>query len=152
MKILKWLLIAPLFLVFGNTMAQKMDSLRSHHHGHRIASAHGIPNLTEEQEKKIKELRIPFAKEVLPLRNQLAEKRAHLKTLQTAEKADLKSINSTIDEMSQLQSQIMKKHAAHTQSIRALLTDEQRIAFDTRAGHRERFHYKGMKNYRGRRG
>jgi Spy/CpxP family protein refolding chaperone len=140
MKNLKWLLIALLFLNIGNTMAQKRDSLRSFHHGHGMASMYGIPNLTEDQKTKLKELRTPHAKEVLPLKNQLAEKKAHLKTLQTAEKADLKSINSTIDEMTQLQSQIMKKRAAHTQAIRAILTDDQRIAFDMRASAGRKFH------------
>ncbi len=129
-----------LFLNAGNMMAQKKDSLKSSHHGHQMASMYGIPNLPEDQKKKIKELKTPLHKEVLPLKNQLAEKKAHLKTLQTAEKADLKSINSTIDEMTQLQSQIMKKNAAHTQAIRSILTDEQRIAFDMRASTGRKFH------------
>ena len=122
-------------------MAQKSDTTKSRHQGHHMATVmYGIPNLTEDQKKKIKELKTPLHKEVLPLRNQLAEKRAHLKTLQTAEKADLKSINSTIDEMSQLQSQIMKRRAAHTQAIRVILTDDQRIAFDMRASSGRKFH------------
>jgi Spy/CpxP family protein refolding chaperone len=139
MKNVKWILIVLLFLNMGNTMAQKMDSAKLSHHGHGMAM-YGISNLTEDQKKKIKELKTPLNKEVLPLKNQLAEKKAHLKTLQTAEKADLKSINSTIDEMTQLQSQIMKKHAAHTQAIRSILTDDQRIAFDMRASSGRKFH------------
>jgi Spy/CpxP family protein refolding chaperone len=139
MKNLKWLLIALLFLNMANTMAQKTDSVKSSHRG-RMASMYGIPNLTEDQEKKLRELRTPHAKEVLPLKNQLSEKRAHLKTLQTVEKADLNAINATIDDMAQLQSQLMKKNAAHTQAIRKLLTDDQRIAFDTRASVGRKFH------------
>jgi len=139
MKNLKWIFITLLFLNASRMMAQKSDTTKSHRHGHHTAM-YGIPNLTDDQKKKIKDLRTPLQKEVLPLKNQLAEKRAHLKTLQTADKADLKSINSTIDEMSQLQSQIMKKHAAHTQAVRALLTDEQRVAFDTRASSGRKFH------------
>ncbi|HEV8512308.1 MAG TPA: periplasmic heavy metal sensor [Cyclobacteriaceae bacterium] len=153
MKRVKWILITLLILNVGITMAQKKDSLRSSSHHHRMGSMYGIPNLTEDQKKKLAELKTPHAKEVLPLKNQLAEKKAHLKTLQTAEKADLNAINSTIDEMSQLQSQIMKKNAAHKQAIRKILTDEQRIAFDTRASAGRKFHqhgqYKGMHGERG---
>ena len=153
MKNVKWLLIVLLFLNMGNTMAQKMDSLKSFRHGDRMTSKYGIPDLTDDQRKKIKELRTPLHMEILPLRNQLVEKRAHLKTLQTAEKADLKSINSTIDEMTQLQSQIMKKRAAHTQAIRAILTDDQRVAFDMRASSGRKFHqHRRMSSEHGKRG
>jgi Spy/CpxP family protein refolding chaperone len=150
MKNLKWFLITLLCLNAGRMIAQKSDTTKSHRHGQHMA--YDIPNLTEDQKKKIKDLKTPMQKEILPLKNQLSEKKAHLKTLQTAEKADLKSINSTIDEMTQLQSQIMKKHAAHIQAVRALLTDEQRIAFDTRANHGKRSHqyyrgyHRGMRN------
>jgi Spy/CpxP family protein refolding chaperone len=148
MKNLKWILITLIFLSSTGMMAQKSDTTKSRHHGHHLAQAmYGIPNLTEDQKKKINELKTPLHKEILPLKNQLVEKKAHLKTLQTAEKADLKSINTTIDEMSQLQSQIMKKRAAHTQAVRALLTDEQRIAFDMRASSGRKFHqHKRMNN------
>ena len=134
-------------------MAQKRDSVRSFSHRHEMGSIYGIPNLTDDQKKKINDLRTPLHKEILPLRNQLAEKSAHLKTLQTAEKADLKSINTTIDEMAQLQSQITKRHAAHTQAVRALLTDEQRIAFDMRASSGRKFYqHRRMSGDHGRRG
>jgi len=153
MKNIKWLLIALLFLNAGGMMAQKMDSAKSSYRGRHMASMYGIPNLTEDQKKKLKELRTPLHKEILPLKNQLAEKKAHLKTLQTAEKADLKSINSTIDEMTLLQSQIMKKRAAHTQAIRAILTDDQRIAFDMRASSGRKFHqHRRMSSEHGKRG
>ena len=150
------LVMAAMLMVFGTAtlMAQKSDSTRSHRHGHhgdRMASMHGIPNLTDDQKKKIKELRVPLSKEVLPLTNQLAEKKAHLKTLQTAEKADLSAINSTIDDIGQLQSQIMKKHAAHTQAVRKLLTDEQRIAFDMHknSGHDHSKQHSRYRKYHG---
>src|SRR5579872_7021478 len=140
MKNLKLLLVVLLFVNLGNATAQKRDSLKSSQHHHRRTSMYGIPNLTEDQKKKIKELRTPLHKEILPIKNLLAEKKAHLKTLQTADKADLNSINSTIDDMAQLQSQLMKKNAAHTQAIRKILTDDQRIAFDMRASGGRKFH------------
>jgi Spy/CpxP family protein refolding chaperone len=135
----RMLVCACLFLTTLSSMAQKSDTTKAdHHRTWRSHNAYGIPNLTEDQKKKIKALRTPFAKEVMPMHNLLAEKKAHLKTLSSTEKPDMGAINSTIDEISQLQGQLMKKRVAHTQAIRNLLTDEQRIAFDMRANNRRR--------------
>ncbi len=91
-----------------------------------------IPNLTAEQQTKIEKLRTAHLKEMLPLRNQMNEKRARLQTLQTAENADINAINATIDEMGVIRTTMQKKSAAHKQEIRKLLTDEQKIYFDSR--------------------
>jgi len=93
-----------------------------------------IAGLTDEQQQKMKALHISFAKETLPLTNQLSEKQARLHTLQTADKVDLKAVNGTIDEIGKIRTELMKKRAAQHESIRQLLTDEQRVAFDTRGG------------------
>ena len=91
-----------------------------------------IPDLTEEQEEQIQNLRTEHMKTVLPLRNQLAEIQARLHTLSTAENADMNQINRTIDEMGEIRTRMMKEGAAHKQDIRKMLTDEQRVAFDSR--------------------
>jgi Spy/CpxP family protein refolding chaperone len=93
-----------------------------------------IPSLTAEQKAKVKELRLAHFKEVQPLRNQLGELKAKQKTLTTAEKPDLKLINSNIDEITKVKNQLMKSREQNHQQIRALLTDEQRMAFDTHKG------------------
>jgi Spy/CpxP family protein refolding chaperone len=133
--------IALFLLISVSTFAQRADSVHYKwaKHSH---SWNGIPNLTEDQEKKIQDLRTPFEKEILPIKNQLGEKRAHLRTLETADKVDDKAINGTIDEISQLEGQLMKKEAAYKQAIRKLLTDEQRIQFDNRSGHQKQFNWK----------
>ncbi|MCD6111940.1 MAG: Spy/CpxP family protein refolding chaperone [Bacteroidales bacterium] len=100
-------------------------------------------NLTDEQAAKIKDIKLAYQKETLPLKNLLNEKRAHLKTLMTAEKADMKAINKIIDEMSTIRTKMMKKRVENRQKIRNLLTDEQKIIFDTRP-QRKNF---GRKNY-----
>ncbi len=151
MKNIKWFLITLLLLNIGNAMAQKADSVKFHRHNGRMM--YGIPNLTDDQKKKIKDLKTPHAKEVLPLKNQLAEKKAHLRTLQTADKADMNAINSTIDDMTQLQAQITKKNSAHTQAIRKILTDDQRIAFDMRETSGKKFsQHRRMQGSHGKRG
>lgn len=91
-----------------------------------------IPDLTEEQKEQIQNLRTEHMKIVLPLKNQLAEMQARLKTLSTAENEDMSQIDKTIEEMGELRILMMKEGAAHRQTIRRLLTDEQRVAFDNR--------------------
>ncbi|MBN2349390.1 MAG: Spy/CpxP family protein refolding chaperone [Bacteroidales bacterium] len=91
-----------------------------------------LPDLTEEQQVQLNDLRIAHLKEMAPLRNQLNEKKAHLQTLSTVENPDMKSINKTIDEMGSIKTQMMKNRAAHQQQVRNLLNDEQKLVFDSR--------------------
>ncbi|MBC8146401.1 MAG: Spy/CpxP family protein refolding chaperone, partial [Bacteroidetes bacterium] len=91
-----------------------------------------LPDLTEEQQKKIKELHLKQMKGMLPLQNELKEKQAHLKTLTTKDKVDMTAVNATIDEIAVLKAKMMKQKAAHQQEVRNLLTEEQRLIFDTK--------------------
>ncbi len=95
---------------------------------------------TEEQQEQIKALRLETAKEIKPLKNELNELRAHQQTLTTADKANLKAINSNIDKMAEIKASIEKIMAKQHQAIRSLLTEEQLIKFDSmkgKMGHRE---------------
>lgn len=94
----------------------------------------GIPNLTTEQKTKIQDLRVKHLKEITPLRNELAEKKAHLKTLQSVDKPDMNAINKTIDEISALQTKIMKSNASHRIEVASNLTDEQKVFFNSHQG------------------
>lgn len=85
---------------------------------------------TEEQREKMKELRLASAKEIKPIKNELNELRAKQRTLTTAEKADLNSINKNIDQMSKLQADMKKIMAKQDQEIRAMLNDEQLLKYD----------------------
>ncbi len=104
-----------------------------------------IPNLTEEQQTKINAMRTAHQKEMLPMRNQMGEYRAQMRTLQTKANPDMDAINSLIDKMSSLKSKMMKQRAAHKQEVRSLLTEEQKLAFDTRQG----FGRRGQKGGKG---
>ena len=90
-----------------------------------------IPDLTEEQEEQMQTLRTDHLKAILPMRNELAEMNARLQTLSTADNADMSQINGLIEEMGALKMQMMKAGVAHRQEIRKLLTDEQRVVFDS---------------------
>ncbi len=104
-----------------------------------------IPDLTDDQKDKMEKLHLNMMKEALPIRNQLNENRAKYKTLSTGDNVDLKAVNKLIDENAKLQSDLKKKAAANHQEVRKLLTDDQRIVFDTRAGQRRGFR-QGMKH------
>ncbi len=91
-----------------------------------------LDDLSEEQESKITELRTAQLGQRLEHRNQMDELRARKRTLQTQPDADLSAINQVIDQMSDLRSDMMKQAAAHRQQVRELLTDEQRVIFDSR--------------------
>lgn len=98
----------------------------------------GIPNLTADQKTKIESLRVKHAKEITPLKNELAEKQAHLKTLSSVDKPDRDAINKTIDEITALRGKIMKVNVNHRLDVSSILTDEQRVFFNS--------HHNGMKN------
>jgi Spy/CpxP family protein refolding chaperone len=98
---------------------------------------------TDEQRKQMKEIRTEGMKKTLPLQNQLNEKKARLRTLETVDKSDMSEINKTIDEITKIKASIMKIKAENKQKIRALLTDEQKLHFDlTRHERNKRRHKK----------
>lgn len=92
--------------------------------------AHLAPSFTPEQQKQMAEFKLNLQKEILQIDNQLNEKKAQLKTLEQAEKPNMKSVYAKIDEISNLQNQKMKAMATHKNSVRSILTEEQRIKFD----------------------
>lgn len=96
-----------------------------------------IPDLTEDQESKIKDLRIDHLSEMNDFRNQINELRAKKHTLMTSDNSDLNEINSVIDQMTAVQNKMMKNRAKHRQEVRGLLTDDQKVLFDSRPMHRK---------------
>ena len=88
-------------------------------------------DLTDEQTSQLKELRTKFMKEVLPLRNELQEKHAQLRTLSTGDNVDMNKVNQTIDQIGAITTKLMKQRAAHRQEVRKILTEDQRVKFDS---------------------
>ena len=89
-----------------------------------------VSDITPEQHSTIKELVLAKDKQMIQLNNQLKEKKAQLKTLESSDKPDLKSIHKTIDEIGALIVSRMKAEAECKQKIRNILTEEQRVEFD----------------------
>jgi Spy/CpxP family protein refolding chaperone len=112
-----------------------------------------IPNLTDEQKEQIKTLRIEHMEDAQEMRAEMKVLRAEMDQLEVAKERDMKAIESKIDEITKLQNKMMKERAKHHNSIRELLTDEQRVFFDQRMDKQgKRGGKRGMKGIRGERG
>jgi Spy/CpxP family protein refolding chaperone len=91
----------------------------------------GIPNLTEEQSEQLTELRTAHLREMQTLRNQIDINRAQYRALISADDANMSAVNANIDERTAIRNQMEKLQASHHQSVRQLLTEEQRVYFDS---------------------
>ena len=92
---------------------------------------YGIPDLTEEQESRIIELRTAYLLELNEVQNQLAEKQVQFNILNDAEESDMEAISKYLDEMSKLRNQLILQGITFNKDIRDLLNDEQKVFFDS---------------------
>ncbi len=135
-QVIGMFLIAILLSMNTNTFAQKgygkCDGTGKGNGNGQGNICNNIPDLTADQQAKIDKLKTAHMKEIQSLRNELSEKEAHLQTLRTADKADMVSINQTIDEISVIKTTMAKSREQHFQDVRGLLTDDQKVVFDSR--------------------
>jgi len=133
------LLITGLCLVFlasnsvlaqNNRQVKNVKTLRIE--AKEVKQGNNPAKLTEDQKAKIKDLRIENMKAVRTLKAQGEELKAHLKTLNIAEKPDNKAIFKTIDELTANHGEMMKRMITFKQSVKALLTPEQLKALEVR--------------------
>lgn len=108
--------------------------------------------LTDDQKEQAKEIHLASAKEMKPFVDKLRELKAHHQTLETAEVANIKAINKSIDEMSKVHASIAKVKAKYKQEFRSLLTEEQRVKMEAMKKHRGEKKHHGMRQRPQRRG
>lgn len=99
-----------------------------------------LPDLTEEQQNQIRQIRVEAQKAHLPIRNEMREKQARLQTLMTSAEVDADEVDSVIEEIGTLRTGMMKMRFETRRELRALLTEEQRVLFDSRTGPMMRMH------------
>ena len=104
-----------------------------------------IPDLTEAQTEAIQSLRTEKLKSATEHKNKMAELRARKRTLMTADSPNMAEIDKVIDEMSELRKEHLKSNARHRQSVRSLLTEDQRVYYDARG-------QRGSRGFEGKRG
>ncbi|MCD6202342.1 MAG: periplasmic heavy metal sensor [Bacteroidales bacterium] len=120
----------------GNKMAQKP--------GYYQMQMQSFLKLTEDQQSKMKELRLNKTREMLPLQNKMKVLFAEYRELVSAEKPDMKAINNNIDARTKLMNEIMKKNAAYKLKFRNILTDEQWLLIVSHKGMMGPHKSKGM--------
>ena len=101
---------------------------RAHHHKKKHASIiMSIPDLTEKQKEQIKEIHMAKTKKTIPIKNELGEKKARMKTLMSEEKPQEEAIMKLVEEMGALRTQNNKIKIASKLEIHKILTEEQRL-------------------------
>jgi len=91
-------------------------------------------NLSDDQKEAMKTLRIDHQKKLVPLRNQMAELKAHQRTLMSEESVDMKQVDKNIDEQTALMNKIQKLQAEHRVAVKGILTDEQELMLAGKPG------------------
>ncbi|MBN1118294.1 MAG: Spy/CpxP family protein refolding chaperone [Bacteroidales bacterium] len=120
-------------------MAQKPAYLGSR-------GTNGIPDLTDEQNELIDNLRTDHLKNSMKYHAEIDKLEAELKVLEIADNADLNKINAKIDEIADVKAKLAKERSKHRQDIRKILTEEQKVYFDR---HSMRGRHNGHGNYQG---
>ena len=101
-----------------------------------MAKQMGMSKLTEDQQKQMAELKAKLQEETLNINNLVKEKLAHIKTLIDMENRDVKDLDKTIDELSALKGDLIKKGIAHRDAVKKILTPEQMKIWDVKAKQR----------------
>ncbi|MCD4794580.1 MAG: Spy/CpxP family protein refolding chaperone [Bacteroidales bacterium] len=146
MKTRSIIIIALMIFVSGSIFAQGNPNANNKKADRPFMN---IPDLTEDQKDQIKEMRIMHMKEVMPLKNELNEKEAHLQTISTGENVDLNKVYTVIDEIAEIRVNTAKKRAAFRQEVRKVLTEDQRVFFDMHSGHKKNKHMMHKPHHRG---
>jgi Spy/CpxP family protein refolding chaperone len=90
----------------------------------------GMMNFTAEQQEQLKTLKVEQMKSMTQFRNKLGEFNAKMKTITSADDVNLKDVDKLLDEMGEVKLEMAKNQLAFKQSIRAMLTDEQKVMMD----------------------
>ena len=92
----------------------------------RQVMAHAL-NLTNEQKEAFKKNMMATHKDIKPIRNEIGEATAHMKTLLSADKPDFAAIDKSIDKIGVLKIEMAKIALKSRLEMRNLLTEDQRM-------------------------
>ncbi|MDZ7806354.1 MAG: Spy/CpxP family protein refolding chaperone [Gracilimonas sp.] len=113
----------------GDCQGQMMN--RADRQGQNMQRMMTQLNLTDEQTAKVEEIHLNGQKGMIPLRNNMQEKNAQLRTLRMSDDYDEAAVNALIEEIGELRTAMMTMRTARQQQVREVLTEEQQIKFDT---------------------
>lgn len=115
----------------GQQNAQHHGNQHGQHGNHQASQQHkDYLNLTDDQKAKFKSIKESYEQKTQSIKLQLKEKEAHLDVLRVADKADMKAINKTVEEIGNLKIEKEKLKEAKHQELRQVLDAEQRAKYD----------------------
>ena len=97
-----------------------------------VAPRLDLPDLTKEQQDKIRQVDLDHMKTMTPYQNQVQEKKARLQTILATMPFDMKSADQVAEELGKIETGILKELIRHDQQLRNLLTPQQQVIFDAR--------------------
>ena len=140
--------LVPAALINAQQRSDEQGERGRHHHEGKAYEMPGL-DLSDEQKSQIKEIHLGVQKEILPMQNQLNENRARMKTLTTSEDPNMDEINNLIDQSSGIRADMQKIRASAHQEVRKLLTEDQRVMFDSRSSKMMAHRHQGKRMRRG---
>ena len=129
-----FLMAATAFLFFSTQAYSQDCGGKKQGKGNGNGVENKIPDLTDKQKEEIKQIDLDYQKAVLPITNELRERRAKLNTLKTTDPIDQDAINKEIETIGKLRTDLAKLQADKKIKVRNTLTDEQKVYFDSHAG------------------
>lgn len=124
-------MISLLLLASTTTFAQRGRGQMQGQRGPGFAQAEcRIPDLTEDQQEQIKTLRTEHWNEVEEFRTDMRILHAEMNDLTSGSDYDATAASKKIEKISSLKKKMMKARLAHRNSVRSLLTEEQKVVFD----------------------
>ena len=97
-----------------------------------VAPRLDLPDLTKEQQDKIRQVDLDHMKTMTPYQIQVQEKKARLQTILATMPFDMKSADQVAEELGKIETGILKELIRHDQQLRNLLTPQQQVIFDAR--------------------
>lgn len=132
MKTLKSTAISALFLVMASALIAQPGYGRKgqNFEGERGMQEFRIPDLTEEQEEEIQEIRTTHIADMAEFRTDMRILRAEYRDLTSGKDYNKKAASQKIDEITSLKNKMMQQNLEHRNEVRSLLTNDQKVYFD----------------------
>jgi Spy/CpxP family protein refolding chaperone len=96
-------------------------------------------DLTESQKDQIEQVRLAYLKDVQPIKDEVKINRARINALLKTDDPDMQQIVSLVEANGKLLTQLQVKRIEQKIEVRGLLTDEQKIIFDTHSERMEKW-------------
>lgn len=127
-------MILPAFLLVSAPVVNAQKGMMNKQGYNNTPPYAAVLGLTDDQKSKVNDLKINHQKEVLPLKNQMRELKAHYKTLISSDKPDMNAIDQNIDSQTKVINSLMKSQAEFRENFSSILTDKQKLMLEQR-GH-----------------